>query len=476
MAAGEEIIGKAEHMKVLLIEWMRQKDGPSHFYSFPRYNLNGGGVGEIEGVTRRRAWRELDYWQSDSILSFEKPVLTQDGFCQNEFLYIGRSSPGVLTVKSIFVVGTHAMYFSVSQRRAIIKENEHIRVKVSFCSPRPIHSKQLKAFIHVVNNVNTLQKIKLTGQPHQLISKKFKAPQNSRTNSKKPTRPTQGDGQAQKPNVTSSTNMILVQPKKKKMKHPLNKPKPTMKSTMRLTENVETVKRQDMSQNMKPIMKPTVKIDKEKRQGMPSNNDRKHNQQKKQQGTMSKPRGTRKPNSNHSDKNRIKMMPTMLSSMKKQQQMPKKAKPNKNVKPKRTPRAVMPKPTKVPTNSPSSFPSATPTQSHEPSISQAPSATPTMSQAPSSSPSSMPSSTPSSTPSDSPTLSAIPSSQPSGSPSSIPSRNPSSSPSSPPSAVPSPAPSASPSHMPSSSPSLMPSAIPSSSPSDFPSGAYWRSD
>lgn len=156
-------IGKAEHLKLLLLEWTKRQDGPFRHYSYDSYNhlVDGGAIGEI---SRRRTWPLVDYWQSDSTLSFGNPVLTADGYRWNEYFYVGRTTEGVLNIRRILVVGEHANYFKVDKRKSKIRRNGYVRVKVSFHSAHRVNLKAIRAFIHIENSVNGMQRITLEGK------------------------------------------------------------------------------------------------------------------------------------------------------------------------------------------------------------------------------------------------------------------------------------------------------------------------
>eukprot|EP00957_Ditylum_brightwellii_P167531 12753019-Ditylum_brightwellii.AAC.1 len=64
-SASEDVIGKAEHLKALAIEWMKRKDGEKKYFSDPAQN-DGIGKGFIAEVDARHTWRQLPIWISDS--------------------------------------------------------------------------------------------------------------------------------------------------------------------------------------------------------------------------------------------------------------------------------------------------------------------------------------------------------------------------------------------------------------------------
>ena len=160
------VIGKAEYLKCLLTEWMRRVDGKIEgYYSDNKYNL-GEGRGDIREIRARRTWREVEYWQShEKFIWFGQPVYvaSEDSYRRNEYLYIGRTKPGVLTIKDISVTGVDARYFSVSTDQAVVNPGSCFRVRVSFESKKPVSIGSLDASITIQNDVDGVRKIKIVG-------------------------------------------------------------------------------------------------------------------------------------------------------------------------------------------------------------------------------------------------------------------------------------------------------------------------
>jgi hypothetical protein len=133
----DEVIGKAEHLKLLLVEWMRRRDGRHRYYSDPRYNK--AGEGDIVEVTKRRTWRESPFWLSDEIIEFNVPPEMIDGaYRQNEYLYLGRTSSGDLTISSIALSGPGQQHFRVLEpdlsTPVTLQQFDHLRVKIALVS------------------------------------------------------------------------------------------------------------------------------------------------------------------------------------------------------------------------------------------------------------------------------------------------------------------------------------------------------
>ena len=111
-------------------------NGPFQYYSDNKYNL-GIGNGDVTEVRRRRNWRLVDFWISDPfVLPFGPAVLTKQGiWARNEYIYIGRTTPGTLAVRAISMSGNDASHFTIGQiNKATVEENEYIRIKISFKS------------------------------------------------------------------------------------------------------------------------------------------------------------------------------------------------------------------------------------------------------------------------------------------------------------------------------------------------------
>lgn len=146
--ANPNIVGKAEHLKILLLEWMRRKNGRHGFYSSNRWQ-GGQGRGDMKEIHLRRTWRRAAYWQSDSVLRFGNPVLVNGVYRRNEFLYIGRTLPGKLIVKSVRILGPDAKLFRLNVARFQVNTNGYQRIKISFSSRSPVQMDSLRARIEV---------------------------------------------------------------------------------------------------------------------------------------------------------------------------------------------------------------------------------------------------------------------------------------------------------------------------------------
>jgi len=133
MSASDAVIGKAEHLKCLLIEWMQRMDGgTNHYYSNPFWN-NGEGMGDIAEITARRKWKTLDIWVSDPAVKVGLPVDVDGQLTRNEYIYLGRTTAGTLTISNITVEGADAGRIELSEfTSGSITQGNYARVKITY--------------------------------------------------------------------------------------------------------------------------------------------------------------------------------------------------------------------------------------------------------------------------------------------------------------------------------------------------------
>lgn len=168
MNAAGHVIGKAEHLKVLLQEWMRRNDShPKGLYSDAKWNL-GEGEGDKQEINARRTWRRVGMWISDTVLSFDRPFrMPNSTYRRYEYLYVGRTKRGGrLNISSISIEGRDKHYFRVRPKSATINTNGHKRIKVAFVSNsnKVKTVKGLEAFVVIRNNDNEVWRIRITGE------------------------------------------------------------------------------------------------------------------------------------------------------------------------------------------------------------------------------------------------------------------------------------------------------------------------
>ena len=132
MTASDAAIGKAEHLKCLLSEWMQRMDGPNRLYSDPVYNA-GEGMGDIAEITARRKWKTLNIWVSDTAVKMGLPVNVSGQLTRNEYIYLGRTTAGTLNVSNITVQGADAGRFQLSEfSSGSITNGDYKRVKLTY--------------------------------------------------------------------------------------------------------------------------------------------------------------------------------------------------------------------------------------------------------------------------------------------------------------------------------------------------------
>ena len=147
---GSSLIGKAEHLKILLVEWMVQNDGgAAQYYSRPKSN----GQGDIAEVGKRRTWPLVDQWQSDTVIVLGRPVLIRGKWRISAWLYIGRTTKGQLNVSRMFLEGAGKQHFTLSQTRATIQSGSYVRVRISFVSDTQVDPRAIKTRIVIESSV-----------------------------------------------------------------------------------------------------------------------------------------------------------------------------------------------------------------------------------------------------------------------------------------------------------------------------------
>jgi hypothetical protein len=148
------VIGKAEGLKVMLIEWMRRQDSVYRYYSDKKYSYNKT-RGDIQEVTTRRTWKGVPFWISETSIQFSPPSKTtqQGDYRRNEYFYIGRTLSGVLELQSITVRGPNASYFSVSPTSGKIGRYQSMRIKVSYYSAGERNVTQISAYLDIRTSV-----------------------------------------------------------------------------------------------------------------------------------------------------------------------------------------------------------------------------------------------------------------------------------------------------------------------------------
>jgi len=132
-SASDEIVGKAEHLKCLMMEWMERMDGGTNQYFSSAIWNEGIGGGDIAEIKARQTWRAVDIWVSDTAVEVGVPVDVAGQFTRNEYIYLGCTKNGPLNISSITLQGTDTNYLSLSEfTSGSIAEGEYERVKVTY--------------------------------------------------------------------------------------------------------------------------------------------------------------------------------------------------------------------------------------------------------------------------------------------------------------------------------------------------------
>jgi arylsulfatase A-like enzyme len=115
MTAEDEVIHKAEHMRCLLLDWMKRLDGQVGYFSDPAANY-GDSNGDMREIRQRQQWKQLGFWVSDKTLKFGRLTKLSDGsFVRHEHLYMGTRNDEIIHIKSITITGPFAGWFHVDQ-------------------------------------------------------------------------------------------------------------------------------------------------------------------------------------------------------------------------------------------------------------------------------------------------------------------------------------------------------------------------
>lgn len=160
------VIGKAEHLKLLLLQWMRQKNnGQRGLFSAPVWNRFQG-RGDLVEITRRRQWSKLPYWQSDRLLGFGTPTLRPNGlYARKEYLYVGRTVPGQLSIR-VAIVGPDRDLFEYGPKTAMMGSGGSRRIWVEYASETERTFDTVRATLLIMSNVKGVQRIPIVASPY----------------------------------------------------------------------------------------------------------------------------------------------------------------------------------------------------------------------------------------------------------------------------------------------------------------------
>jgi arylsulfatase A-like enzyme len=155
-ADDSSVIGKAEHLKILLLEWLQRHDTDDRYFSSNVYN-HGIGRGDVAEIASRRTWTALPYWQSDSSVTFGSPAAVGSEFIRNEYVYVGGHG---LRVSGVVVGGPDASFFDA---QVDLQRSDYTRIKVSFRSSDVASAESLVAWLVVSNSATTTALIPIVG-------------------------------------------------------------------------------------------------------------------------------------------------------------------------------------------------------------------------------------------------------------------------------------------------------------------------
>lgn len=164
-AVTDEVIGRCEHMKILLLEWLERNDHEEGYYSDPAH-LQHLTSGDIAEVTKRRTWRTVDFWQSthETLHFHAEPAYIDGKYLRNEYLYVGRTTPGPFKV-SVSVVGEDRNLFNVKRhwlfRNNGVDDAQYSRIQVSYSNPNKIDLSKIDARIVIVYNGDPVSELEI---------------------------------------------------------------------------------------------------------------------------------------------------------------------------------------------------------------------------------------------------------------------------------------------------------------------------
>jgi len=156
--ASDEVIGKAEHLKCLLVEWMERMDGTAGYYSksFVTDSTLGpytdgikSSEGDIKEISNRRQWRGMNFWISDKEVAFDLPVWKNNQFVQSEYIYFGRTTAGMTTIENIEIKGTNADLFTIDTAPSLLLTGRCASLKVTYTAPFSVN--EVDAFVEITH-------------------------------------------------------------------------------------------------------------------------------------------------------------------------------------------------------------------------------------------------------------------------------------------------------------------------------------
>lgn len=142
-------LGKAEHLRQLLLDWMKMNNGNEKLFSDPKYNANEG-RGDMSEIRVRKLGKLVPFWRSDTVLKMGPPIRRKGTYLRNDYVFVGRTLPGQVRLLSIRVKGNEnadQLLKLAMPSKKFLRKGQSLRIKVQFASPRPVDISSLGARI-----------------------------------------------------------------------------------------------------------------------------------------------------------------------------------------------------------------------------------------------------------------------------------------------------------------------------------------
>jgi hypothetical protein len=142
--ASDEVIGKAEHLKLLLLQYLGRTGHP-----------------DLDEMAQRRTWRPLTLWIGDEVMRFRHLLL--DG-TRTEWLHLGSTTQSVVPVKDVVVEGPGAERFEVEWIPSKIKGHRILAITYSSEDPDiectlPSTLKSATLMVHHTSGSNSMVRL-----------------------------------------------------------------------------------------------------------------------------------------------------------------------------------------------------------------------------------------------------------------------------------------------------------------------------
>jgi hypothetical protein len=115
MTASNAVIGKAEYLKALLVEYLTAMNHPA-----------------LSEVKKRIKWKTVDLWVSDTMLDYGT---VSRGQIKVKELYLGRTIAGSVAISNIAIEGAGAANYILDWTQGTIASGAHQVVKITYTDP-----------------------------------------------------------------------------------------------------------------------------------------------------------------------------------------------------------------------------------------------------------------------------------------------------------------------------------------------------